>query len=77
MSDGDTLPARCEPPDAYEPVKVRFQGINAPERKQPFGERAQQAVAELKFQKEGRCCITRAWDETSLNPRRSYATATV
>ncbi|MFN3731275.1 thermonuclease family protein [Comamonas testosteroni] len=29
----------------------RLQGIDAPERKQPFGERARQALAELIFQK--------------------------
>lgn len=52
ISDGDTLTARCGEPGAYEQVKVRLQGIDAPERKQPFGERARQALAELTFQKE-------------------------
>lgn len=52
ISDGDTLTARCGEPGQYEQVKVRLQGIDAPERKQPFGERARQALAELTFQKE-------------------------
>ena len=60
ISDGDTLTARCGEPGAYEQVKVRLQGIDAPERKQPFGERARQALAELTFQKEAelRCTKT-------------------
>jgi endonuclease YncB( thermonuclease family) len=52
ISDGDTLTARCGEPGQYEQIKVRLQGIDAPERKQPFGERARQALAELTFQKE-------------------------
>ena len=52
ISDGDTLTARCGEPGAYEQVKVRLQGIDAPERKQPFGERARKALADLAFQKE-------------------------
>lgn len=52
ISDGDTLTARCGDPGQYEQVKVRLQGIDAPERKQPFGERARQALAELTFRKE-------------------------
>ncbi|CAM4265669.1 Thermonuclease family protein [Comamonas aquatilis] len=52
VSDGDTLTARCGEPGQYEQVKVRLQGIDAPERKQPFGERARQALAELTFQKQ-------------------------
>ena len=52
ISDGDTLTARCGEPGQYEQVKVRLQGIDAPERKQPFGERARQALAELTFRKE-------------------------
>ncbi|KGH30450.1 thermonuclease family protein [Comamonas testosteroni] len=60
ISDGDTLTARCGEPGQYEQIKVRLQGIDAPERKQPFGERARQALAELTFQKEAelRCTKT-------------------
>ena len=52
ISDGDTLTARCGEPGQYEQVKVQLQGIDAPERRQPFGERARQVLAELTFQKE-------------------------
>ncbi len=39
ISDGDTLTARCGAPGAYQQVKVRLSGIDAPERRQPYGER--------------------------------------
>lgn len=52
IADGDTLKVRCGEPGQYEQIKVRLQGIDAPERKQPFGERARQTLAELTFQKE-------------------------
>lgn len=57
VSDGDTITARCGEPGAYEQVKVRIQGIDAPERKQPYGNRARQAMSELVFQRwaELRC----------------------
>ncbi|MDH1255991.1 thermonuclease family protein [Comamonas thiooxydans] len=60
VSDGDTLTARCGEPWRYEQVKVRLQGIDALERKQPFGDRARQVPAELTFQKkvELRCTKT-------------------
>lgn len=47
IADGDTLTARCGEPGAYEQVKVRIAGIDAPERAQPFGQRSRQALAEL------------------------------
>ena len=34
VSDGDTLKARCGQPGSYEEVKVRLNGIDAPEKKQ-------------------------------------------
>lgn len=52
ISDGDTLTARCGQPDAYKQVKVRLAEIDAPEKKQPFGERSRQNLASLCFQKE-------------------------
>ncbi|RYF47976.1 MAG: thermonuclease family protein [Comamonadaceae bacterium] len=57
VSDGDTITARCGEPGAYEQVKVRVQGIDAPERKQPFGARSRQAFSDLVFQRraELRC----------------------
>ncbi|ADU99415.1 thermonuclease family protein [Alicycliphilus denitrificans] len=57
ISDGDTLTARCPTEDAahpYQQVKVRLAGIDAPERKQPFGSRARQALADITFQKQAR-----------------------
>lgn len=55
ISDGDTLTARCPTQDAahpYQQIKVRLQGIDAPERKQPFGRRAREALSELTYMKE-------------------------
>ena len=52
ISDGDTLTARCGQPGQYEQVKVRLQGIDAPERKQPFGSRAREALSDLAYMKE-------------------------
>ena len=52
VSDGDTITARCGEPGAYEQVKVRFNGIDAPEKKQPFGQRAKQALSDLVYMKD-------------------------
>lgn len=52
IADGDTLTARCGEPGAYEQVKVRISAIDAPEKRQPFGERSRQALAALCFQVE-------------------------
>ena len=60
ISDGDTLTARCGEHGQYEQVKVRLQGIDAPERKQPFGERARQALAELTLQEEAERRFTKS-----------------
>lgn len=51
VSDGDTLTARCGQPGAYQQIKVRVSGIDAPERKQPFGARAKDAMSGLVFGK--------------------------
>ena len=51
VSDGDTVTARCGKPGAYEQVKVRLSGIDAPEKRQPYGERARQALAAFVFQR--------------------------
>lgn len=52
ISDGDTLKARCGPPGAYEQVTIRLQEIDAPEKRQPFGETSRQHLAALCFQQE-------------------------
>jgi endonuclease YncB( thermonuclease family) len=54
VSDGDTLTARCGEPGAYQQIKVRLSGIDAPEKRQPYGERARQALASLTFQRWAR-----------------------
>lgn len=57
ISDGDTLTARCPTEDAahpYQQLKVRIQGIDAPEKKQAYGNRARQALSELTFHKQAR-----------------------
>ncbi|WPB58658.1 thermonuclease family protein [Xylophilus sp. GOD-11R] len=47
IADGDTLTARCGEPGAYQQVKVRIAAIDAPERRQPFGEVSRQYLADL------------------------------
>lgn len=54
VSDGDTLTARCGEPGNYQQVKVRLSGIDAPEKRQAYGERAHQALARLTFQRWAR-----------------------
>lgn len=51
VSDGDTIKARCGEPGAYEEVKVRIGGIDAPEKRQPFGQRAKEAMSDLVYMK--------------------------
>ncbi|CAN7549432.1 thermonuclease family protein [Acidovorax sp. LjRoot118] len=52
ISDGDTLTARCGPPGAYQQVKVRVAAIDAPERKQAFGQKARQNLAQMCFKRQ-------------------------
>lgn len=47
ISDGDTLTMQID----REPVRVRIAEIDAPEKKQPFGTRSKQSLAELCFGK--------------------------
>ena len=60
ISDGDTLTARCPTQDAahpYQQVKVRVAGVDAPEKRQPFGERSRQHLAGLCFQQQARITV--------------------
>lgn len=52
VADGDTLTARCGDPGAYEQVKVRLSAVDAPERKQAFGQVSRQNLAALCFQQQ-------------------------
>lgn len=54
IADGDTLTARCGAPGQYQQTRVRLAGIDAPEKRQPYGERARQALADLAFQRWAR-----------------------
>ena len=49
ISDGDTLTARCGTPGAYRQLKVRIAAIDAPERKQAFGQKSRQHLAQICF----------------------------
>ena len=49
IADGDTLTLLTS---SNEQVKIRLAGIDTPERKQPFGNKAKQALANLAFQKQ-------------------------
>lgn len=63
VSDGDTLWVR---PEGAAPVKVRLQGIDAPERCQPWGPQARQALSERVLHQRVRV-RTRARDEYHRN----------
>jgi len=52
IADGDTITARCGQPGAYEQVKIRLSGIDAPEKRQPFGQVSRQHLAALCFQEQ-------------------------
>lgn len=49
IADGDTLTARCGAPGEYTQVKVRLAEIDAPEKKQPFGQRSKESLSDLCF----------------------------
>lgn len=47
ISDGDTLTARCGDPGSYQQIKVRLAEIDAPEKRQPFGDASKRNLAAL------------------------------
>lgn len=54
VSDGDTVTARCGKPQDYQQVKVRLGGIDAPEKRQPFGQRSKQSLSDLCYLQQAR-----------------------
>jgi len=52
ISDGDTLKARCGKTGAYEKITVRLSGIDTPERKQAYGNRARKALSDMAFRRQ-------------------------
>jgi len=49
VTDGDTVTVLV---NGHDQVKVRLAGIDAPERRQPFGQAAREALAQVIFQKD-------------------------
>ena len=49
VADGDTIAVRCGQPGAYAQIRVRLSGIDAPEKRQPFGTRARAALGSIVF----------------------------
>lgn len=50
ISDGDTLKVRCGESGQYQQVIIRLAEIDAPEKKQPFGNVSKHALSDLCFQ---------------------------
>ena len=47
VTDGDTIKVRCGEQGVYEQITIRLAEIDAPERKQAFGNRAKDALGAL------------------------------
>lgn len=54
IADGDTLTVLSE---QRKQIRVRLAEIDAPEKKQPFGERSRQSLADLCFGKSARVAV--------------------
>ncbi len=52
VSDGDTLKAKCTTVQGHESLIVRLAEVDAPEKRQPVGQRSKRHLSELFFQKE-------------------------
>jgi endonuclease YncB( thermonuclease family) len=50
VTDGDTIRARCGELGSYKQVTVRLGAIDAPEKKQPFGNASKQHLSDLCFE---------------------------
>ncbi|MCP5449740.1 MAG: thermonuclease family protein [Gammaproteobacteria bacterium] len=57
VHDGDTLTLLVSDGSHFKPVKVRLAEIDTPESKQPYGERAKQALSDLAFGKQARVVV--------------------
>ncbi|MBK8536740.1 MAG: thermonuclease family protein [Candidatus Competibacteraceae bacterium] len=57
VSDGDTLTLLVADGTSYKQIKVRLGEIDTPESKQPYGERAKQALSDLAFGKQVRVVV--------------------
>ena len=57
ISDGDTLTLLVPDGASFKQVKVRLGEIDTPERKQPYGTRAQQTLSELAYNQQARVVV--------------------
>ena len=57
ISDGDTLTLLVPDGASYRQVKVRLGEIDTPESRQPYGERAKQALSDLAFGQQARVVV--------------------
>ena len=57
VSDGDTLTLLVPDGASFKQVKVRLGEIDTPESRQPYGERAKQALSDLAFGKQARVVV--------------------
>lgn len=57
VSDGDTLTLLVPDGASFKQVKVRLGEIDTPESKQPYGERAKQALSDLAYNKPARVVV--------------------
>lgn len=57
VSDGDTLTLLVPDGTSFKQVKVRLGEIDTPESRQPYGERAKQALSDLAFGKPARVVV--------------------
>jgi endonuclease YncB( thermonuclease family) len=69
IADGDTLTILTQ---SREQIKIRLAGIDTPEKAQPFGTKAKQALAKLTFQQQASIEV-----ETKDKYRRTVGTVFV
>jgi endonuclease YncB( thermonuclease family) len=57
VGDGDTMTLLVPDGASFKQVKVRLGEIDTPESRQPYGERAKQALSDLAFGKQARVVV--------------------